>query len=442
MNLKNTVVAVVILLVGVGGYFFLSKRGAKAPERAQDAYKFTALGSGVAAQVSLKNPQLNGNKDISISFQEVLDEHYKSLLGKKNELLFLAGYEQFVKPKLASVKRVSFKLEKPKRPLAEVCSQYGVDCQKIGIIEFNPLQKEFLVLDGEVVGVQQLQQKTVPLLAVKTEILNYILQKVDEIIRTKMLYLISKELQLTAQNFIENKIITAAELTALADKELKRLIPDLPANEKSRHLQWVRDLKKNEATDIYIQKNHLELPILVNVDQPQNDFKTRWEWTPYFGAKPGKAISVVLFVDFFSDASRTAIRNFLRYKAYDYNATFGLRPYFSKNDQLQWVAAEVSMCMWVKQPQVFWTYLEKALTASRDTVEGDLYKAIENAGGNVETIKKCVLSRDMKKVVEYHLQSAEYLKIINPPVVFVGNEVVVGPLGNSDFEKMLLRQPQ
>lgn len=443
MSAKNIILyGTVVVLVLVSGFFFLKSKRGKVPERNSGAYKFVALEGGAAALVKLLRPTLNDNKDLAIPFSEVLDEHYKSLNGKKSELLFLAGYEQFVRPKGANAQRASFKLDKPLRPLSQVCNQYGVECSRADIIEFNPAQNEFLVLDGASIPLSKLEQKTVPLLGVKTEILNYVLHKIDESLRSRLLYVVSKAEKMTAQEFIEKKIITTEEVTAVAEKDLQRLFPNASPSERKQNIIGLRDRKRNEAIDVYLQKNVIDLPILVNIDQPQNDFKTRWEWTPYFGAKSGGATDVVLFVDLFSDASRAAIRDFLRYKDYNYGATFGIRPYFMKSDQLQWVAAEMMMCVWMKQSPVFWKYLSASLSAKRDSVEADLYKALSSVGGNVDVVKKCMFSREMQKVVEYHVQSAEYLKIINPPVTFVGNEVIIGPVAPADFEKMLLRQPR
>lgn len=440
MNKKTIlIVAVLIIGVGTGTLFFLSQKG-WSPVKKPSVYTFLKLPAAIAAQVSLKDAHLTGNTQVTVLFEEILDQHYKSLVDKRQELLFLAGFEQFLKPRASSFKVASFKMAEPSRPLSQVCSQYGVACERLGAIHFNPQQKEFLIVDNEAFPLTKLQQNTVPLLGAKTEVLNYLLQRIDEQIRAKLLYFVAKKENTSIQNVIESKIISSTNLEALADQELTRLYPQITKDGRKALLDSIRGIKSNQAIDDYLHKHVLKLPIAVNIDQPSNDFKTRWEWTPVFGKKPGKAVDVILFFDMFSDASRTALRHYLRQKDSVHNATFGVRPYFLGNDQLQWIAAEISMCVWKYQTNIFWKYLENSLAAKRDTVEADLYAALKAAGGEEAAVKKCSLSREMKQVVEYHLQSAHYLKIINTPVYFIGHEVFVGPLSGSDFEKMLLRQ--
>lgn len=437
---KKYVAIIVWTIVAVGGFFIWQKLTDKTPVRTKSSYTFASLPPEVAAQVEFKNSGFNDGKPFVIPFENVLDEHYKSLNTKKQELLFLAAYEQLIKPNAGANKKSILNIPAPQRKLEEVCTQYGVACENLSDISFVPTQKDFAVVDGQSFSLKDLKQDTVPLLAVKTEILNHVLSRIDEKIRTKLLYALAKEAGQPVQEYIQAKIISATDLAMLSEQELLRVQPDLPKEARKPLLQAMSETKKNEAIDLYLQKNAIELPMKINIDKPKNDFKTRWEWTPYFGEQAGKGIDVILFADFFNDASRTSIRNFLKYQKFDYGATFGFRPYFKKEDQFQWLAAEITMCVWSEQKKVFWQFLERSLFAKKDTVEADFYKAIQDVGGNMESAKRCALSRSMQKVVEYHIQSAQYLKIINTPVVFVGNEVHVGPLSSSDFEKMLLRQ--
>lgn len=436
LTLVSTGIVIICFVIGFINY----TRGHKVHTNNVAVYQFASLQAKTAAQISFKK-ELNGKKQWDIFFEDILDEHYKSLSAKKQELLFLAAYEQFIGPRSGKVQKVSVKMEKLRRDLAVVCTQYGIRCEGLDKIVFNPQQKEFLVVDGESFTLSKLQQKTVPLLAVKTEILNHVLQKIDDTLRNKMLYFVAKNAGLSAQDFVDQKVISETAALEAAKLEVERLLPEGNTAGKAQMVKWMKDVKKNEATNAFLRTNYIHLPIVVNVEQPQNDFKTRWEWTPYFGADPEDAVAVVLFTDFFSDASRTQLRSYLRYTESNFKASFGWRPYFHMNDQLEWVAAELSMCVWSKQKSIFWKYMAASLNASREKVEADLYDAVKSVGGDPEVTKKCLVSREMKKVVEYHLQSAKYLKIINPPVIFVGNEVHIGPFSAVDFEKMLARQP-
>lgn len=429
----------VAVLLGAGVFLFFTKKGIG--RRAQTAvYTFTSLPAGVAAQVELKDSTLTGQSVLTIHFEDILDEHYKSLVGKQQELLFLAGYEQFLKPRASTFKTASFKLQKPARPISQVCSQYGIPCERASDISFDPQQKDFLVMDKETFALGKLEQNTVPLLGVKSEVLNYLLQRIDENARAKLFYFLAKKDKIDIQEYFEQKILSEKDLEAISLQELVRQNPQITSSEKTAALGWMKDVKKNQAIDEHLRTNMFNLPIKVNIEKPSHDFKTRWDWTPFFGEKPGSAVDVVLFVDAFSDASRSAVRQYLRQMDFGKNATFGVRPYFPAVDPLQWLAAEISMCVWKHNKNIYWKFLELSYDAKRDSVESDLYAAVTKAGGSMDVVRACATSREMKKVVEYHLQSAKYLKIINAPVYFIGNEVVVGPLSGNDFEKMLNRQ--
>lgn len=437
---KKTHAFVLVPIALVAAYFIFSTKKTWRTSPRSSIYTFKSLPAGTAALVQSKDAKLTGKAEIAILFEDILDEHYKSLVGKQQELMFLAGFEQILKSRLKTFKAAAFKLPKPGRPLEQVCSQYGVACERLDSITFDPQQKEFLIVDGESFSISKIQQNTVPLLGVKSEILNYLLFRIDETLRSRVLYFVAKSAGLGIQEFTDKHIISNKALETAAEQEVTRLHPQVSKESRKALIESAKGVHLNRSIDSYLHSHVIRTPIVVNIDKPSNDFKTRWEWTPFFGEKPGSSTDVVLFVDIFSDASHSAIRQFLVHRQNTSGATFGVRPYFQASDQLQWLAAEITMCVWKHQPEFFWKYLENSLSAKRDTVEGDLNKAVEIAGANLDTIKKCTLSREMKEVAEYHLQSAQYLKIINTPVYFIGNEVVVGPLSPSDFEKTLSRQ--
>lgn len=438
---KKTVLqlVVVVVVVSVAAIFFLFKKERRAGPQ-DSIYTFVKLPPGTAAQVKLKDSKLMGQDQVVVLFSDILDEHYKSLVGKQQELLFLAGFEQILKSRISTFKKASFKLSKPLRPLAQVCSQYGVACSRLEDIDFDLGQKEFLVVDNEAIPLLQIKQNTTPLLGAKTEVLNYLLQRIDEQLRMKLLYHVAKKEQKSIQQVVETHIAPSEKIVALAEAEVDRLYQPLSRAARKPFYAALKEAKTNQAIDEYLQRNILQLPISVNIDRPFNDFKTRWDWTPFFGKKPGTSIDVVLFVDMFSDASRTAVRQFLQQMDTQAIATFGIRPYFSGTDPIQWVAAEIQLCVWKHQTNLYWSFLEKSLKAKRDSVESDMYTALKDAGGDLERVKSCAIRRETKPVVEYHLQSAQYLRIINTPVYFIGNEVFVGPLSAGDFAKTLSRQ--
>lgn len=403
-------------------------------------YKFVILPVGTAAKVEFKNPIAQKSEDIIVLFEDILDNHYQSLLQKKEELLFLAAYEQWIKPNAGTYKKISFNSTKPKRDLLQICVQYGVSCLNTERIRFDSKQNDFLLLDGKKHQLSQLQTNTVPLLAVQTEILNYLSQKIDERIRNKVLYFRAKFKKQTVNDIVASEIISREELIKKTELFVVSQNTNLKAEVHKDIFNGIAENIKNEEVDKHIHKNYLVLPISVNIERPSHDFQTKWDWTPYFGKKPGQALKIILFADFFTDASKVAIKNVLKLKHEKNSITVGFRPYFKDQDQLQRLTAEVAMCVWSLYPEFFWSFLEKILSLQKNNLEEGLYKNVIDVGASLETIKQCALSRKMEKIIDYHLQSAQYLKIINTPVIFVGQEVHVGPLSSLDFKKMINRQ--
>lgn len=436
--LQKAAGVLVILALGLFAIYFYKKSKASLPQNS--TYKFQKLPQEIGARVTFFNPITKEKKKLEILFSDVLDEHYKTLLEKQRELLIVAAYEQLIVPKLPQTPVVTFGGTPLKRPLQNVCSQYSRYCEGINGIAFIPSQKSFLRIDQDHFELQDIHQNTVPLLAVKTEVLNYILSKVDDALRTQALYLLAKAMSIPVQTLIREKIINESSLEKFAHSELKEIYGDSSMGHEKQMLPAIREMIKNKIINEYLFKNHFQLPIVVNVEKPSYDFNIRWDWTPYFGELQKTSVPVVLFADIFSDASKNAIKQLLIYRSTKTVGVFGFRPFFNPKDPLQLLAAGVTMCVWAKSKNTFWTYLEKALTIDRFHLEEELYRVVGEVGGDAASIKKCVLSREVEPVVNYHQQSAEFYKIINAPVLFVGQEVHIGPISALDFKKILYRQ--
>lgn len=422
----------------IGGFFFLKKK--KLRTNSLSVYIFKSLPQEQAAQVIFKNPLSQKKETIVVSFSDVLDEHYKSLVEKKNELLVLAAYEQLISSRSQPSSRVILGLPQPQRPFRNVCVQYGVVCNQNVDIQFNHQQHSFLKIDDKTFELIDLNQNTVPLLAVKTEILNYLLSKIDQTLRTKALYFLAKKNKSTVDQYIETQVISTARLDSLVRDVIFNQYKQTPVSEQKKLVEWLKTTITQEEVNQHLQKNYFQLPILVNVEKPSYSFDIRWDWTPYFGEVSRGIPQVILFADLFNDASHNLLRSFLKFKTKNPMARFGFRPFFNAQDPFQFLAAEISMCVWSKSPKTFWDYLEKSLNIDRSKIEEELYRVVNESGGDSAVIKKCLLAREVKPVVEYHQQSALFYKIINAPVLFVGQEVHVGPMSEIDFKKTLHRQ--
>ncbi len=402
----------------------------------QAVYLFTKLDPKIAAQVVFKKESGLEAPVFQIPFDEILDVHYASLNQKKEELLILSALQQHVKP---TQKFASFALKKPPRPLQEICSQYQFPCFDEKKIKFDPKQEVFLKTDQGTFTMEQINTSHLSLRAAHTEILNHLLGRIDEKIRSRVLYTLAKQQNLAVQDYIEKNIVKNQDLLKYVDQDLeyRQVAPaERPAMMSGRVEQ-----KKLMMVDEYLLKNFIQKPIVVNIQQPKYEFENRWEWTPFFGKQPLKnSLHVILFADHFSEASRQLIQTLLKYRNQKTEVTFAFRPLFFEQDAMQRMLTEMSFCVWSENKEIYWDFLQKTLQLKNDFTEQQLYALVEDSGLAVADIKTCFLQRKMKDAVDYHLQTAKFLKIITPPVLFIGNEVHIGPLTEDTFNRILKRQ--
>lgn len=408
MKLKYLIYPFFFLLV-VAVFFIYNNRDLGLSKK-NSTYVFSKLDPKVAAQVNFRKDLMVDGKPFSVMFEDIFDEHYSSLVNKKEELLVLAAIEQHVKP---TDKKVIFGRAQLKRPLLEICNQYQVRCPKDNQVVFDSKQSVFLKTESGMFELNQIDQSSLQLRAAHSEVLNYLLQKISQVISNRVIYLIAKQQNLTVQEFINQYIFPHSKT----------------------------DKRPQNQIDKYVLQHFVKKPILVNIQQPQYDFESRWEWTPFFGIAPrSNSVHVVFFADFLSDASRKMLQLMLQYKNKKIDATFGFHPFFPSQDAMQRMLAEVSFCAWLQDKESFWKLLDHFLLLKKDFTEEELYELVQKENLNLKEVKSCFLQRKTKDVVDYHLKTAQFLKIINPPVVFIGNEVHIGPVSEMDFERVLERQ--
>lgn len=405
-------------------------------KKSNSTYSFSKLDPKVAAQVYLRKDLMVDGKPFLVLFEDILDEHYVSLVQKKDELLILAAIEQHVKP---SDQKIVFGAKKPKRPLSEICNQFQVNCVDESRISFDDKQPSFLKTDRGPFHMSQIDVSGLQMRAAQSEVLNYLLEKISQKISQRVTYLIAKQQNLTAQEFIEKYIVSMARLKQIVTASLAS--SDFSTEEKKRLEPILMSQKRQELIDKYLLQHFVQKPIIVNIQQPQFNFETRWDWTPFFGIAPrDNSLHVIFFADFLSDASRKVIQLMLKQQDQKREATFGFRPLFSSQDAMQRMIVEVSFCAWLQDKSSFWKLLARFIKLHKDFTESDLYELAQQENLNVAELKQCFLQRKTKEAVDYHLQSARYLRIINPPVVYIGNEVHIGPISENDFERIFDRQ--
>jgi hypothetical protein len=428
MKKTHLIAVFVFLVLGFGSFYIFRK-----PSTVEQTYKFTRLDKDVAAKTD----------EYTVPFSAVLDEHYMSLYEQQQELQLLAILEQWTNER---TKNISVGMHAPKRTLLAICSQYAVRCNLKISVAFDSEQKEFVLVDGKERKLHDLQLQSVQYLAARTQILNYLIEKINANLRMQVLLRLSGKEKKPVQDIIENQIISEKKLRLESEKRWVNFVKVIPhasrmtEEEKKAVFQSLQDRLKNEEIDRYVQKHVLRLPISVNIERPKTQFDVRWDWTPYLGPTPNKNIQFVAFCDFFSSSCRHLLSSYPNLSEAWPNVTFGFRPHFQNEDRFQLMISEMSMCVWLKAPKNFWPFIQEISLIERRNIEKNMYEALEKVQAPIENLKQCFLQRKTEAAVRYHIDTAGFYHIINSPVIFVGQEVYVGPIEGDNLMNLIRRQ--
>lgn len=423
-------VGVLVLGIFAVGKFVFNKPK-KQPLPRLSIYQTTKLSDDIIAQ----------SGEFIVKFADIADAHYDSLMQKKIEMHLALAYEQFASGKNA--KSVKFSSPTPPRPLKNVCIQYALKCEGIEKAVFlDDAEQPYLSVDGKAHSIGDVVKNNIYWQALDSEVTTHILDQVNSFLRERGLYKLSQAEGKNSANVVRDTILKDRDL----DTETEQMFAAWSVHQDmGKDGEAFKDLFKsqitNAAIDQYLHKTVLKLPIEINLQFPAHKPDLRWEWTPHLG-KTSSPFEFIIFTDFLSEASQQLFRQLEDfYKRYPF-IVIGFRPYLSKDDKLQRVAAEISLCVWSDFSDKFWKFMETSAQWSPDSMEADMYKSMEPLQIDSSKVKQCLFGRKTKEAVDYHLQYAQYLNLIASPVLFVGREVYVGALPFYKIEQILKRQLQ
>lgn len=437
MKFKYILLAMFLFLLA-GAFVYYNKRDLGLRSGAQ-TYTFAPLEKNQAALVRFRSESLQPFSPFIITFEDILDNHYSSLVQKKEELLLASALEQFaLKAKNITVGAAPFA-----RPLRQICNQYGFRCPQMQKVKFFGPQNYFLQVDEQVVYREQVKVDSVAFKAAMSEVLDYLISKINKKIQARLLYLLAKENNMTAQEYVDQKILKEEELQTWA--KVASTSYSRSEEEQKAYASLLYQQHKDRTITDYLFKSYVQVPVVVNIQQPQFNFVARWDWTPFFGIAPRKnSLHVTLFYDFFSQASRETLKMLLSFKDKKIDFTVGLHPVFAENDRMQFFLTEYLFCAWMKNPEDFWKLLkglsENFTPQTPQNSEEQTDKLMASLGIDSSSLKKCAIARETKDVVDYHLKTAQYLRLNSLPALFIGNEVHLGPITQVEFEQILSRQ--
>jgi hypothetical protein len=423
------------LFVLAGVFVYYNKRDLGIRSGAQ-TYTFSQLDAKEAALVRFRGEALSKIATYTIPFDEILDEHYGTLVRKKDDVLLASALEEFgLKTKAV----ILVGRAKPNRKIAEICNQFGFRCPSEDQLRFEGPQNYLLKIDNDIIKAEQVKAESIVFKAAHSEILDYLISRINEKIRARSLYFLAKEKNQSVQEYVNQNIIREDEVLQWAQKASAAYSSSSEEQKLfSRHLY--QQHKDRLITD-YLINNFVQKPIVVNIQRPQFNFEARWEWTPFFGMAPRKnSVHVVLFYDYFTQASRNTLKMLLAWREKKIDFTVGLRPSYPESDRMQGFLTEYLFCAWLKNPDDYWKLLESFTTLQVGFTEEQVNGLAMQAGVKIDPVKKCVIAREAKDVVDYHLKTAQFLRLYSLPTTFIGNEVRVGPLDAVEFERILNRQ--
>jgi hypothetical protein len=424
LSLRNITLIILSVVLAATGIFLAMK---KQRHHYESIFEYKHLRGNLLAQ----------SGDLTVTASEINDLAYRALNEKRAEILAMLAYKQFVLPVGAGAAVLGF--PEPRRSLKSICNQYGVSYNDKIRITFQPNER-FAVKIGENIYKQsEINRDNIFWLAVESEIFQYSLLSIEAKIKEKALYRAAKKRGETVQGFVEQ--VLKNQILEPSQKDVDDYLALTTKSGFNRDVAaaYLRDLHKKNALDAYLEKKELKLPILVNMQRPEYKFDLKYDWTPSLG-NPKSHLKILVVGDFFSDSSQRLISQMAELHRKWPNLLFGFQPYFQNEDRFQRMVAEMSLCVWSRDKDHFWDFLKQSKNFTRENVEEDMYLAIADAKMALDPIKKCFLSRQSKEAVDYHLKYADYLGIKNAPVIFIGQEVFLGPLSTQSLENTIARQ--
>lgn len=423
-------VAVVVLL-GAGGFFLYSKKQAQVPLPRLSVYEFKTLPPEVIAQ----------SGEIVVPLANIVDDHYNNLVRKKIELHMALAYQQFGAVEKDAL--VKFSAPMPEKDLNQVCVLYNLNCYGLEHAHYldDPAQA-YISVDGKSYTVADVNKDNIHWIALESEFTTYILEKVNAYLRDKGLYQLSQQMNKNAADIVEDDILAGRDVNAEVEHMFGEWNTNPQAGKDDKAFKAMFKTQViNSAIDQYLYKSVLRLPIAINLDVPKRRIEMRWDATPHLG-KPDSGFDFVIHADFFSTASHQLFRHLEEFHQQYPFITLGFRPFVPAEDRLQRVAGELSLCVWNLDPENFWKFLATAEKWSRNDMENDMYKNMNELKMDSEAMKQCLLRRDSKQAMDFHSQYAQSLGLIVAPVMFIGQEVYIGAIPFYKIEQIVKRQLQ
>lgn len=174
---------------------------------------------------------------------------------------------------------------------------------------------------------------------------------------------------------------------------------------------------------------------------PQYHLEEKVEWTPQAGDKTPQVL-LTLFSDTRSTQSTPLIKHLFKMLQKYKGLGLEYRPVFPESDQWQALTTEMHFCVLMSEKEKFWSFFEESLGDFAESTEGKLYEKAQHLSIDVAKLKKCLVEKKFKEVVEYHQKYAQYLGITLGPVLYIGGEVLSGAIAPEKVEFIIQRQLQ
>jgi hypothetical protein len=369
----------------------------------------------------------------------------RSFRGKKRDLLFLLVYKQYVSFSETPIPVIQFSFKKPSRSASSLLNQYGIPQKFATRVEFSAFDPEqgLARIGGRVIQEKDLDKNNFIWGSFETEIFRFKLAAIDKSLKNKIIKAEAEKLNMPVNDYkikyIYDKIpMEISERDQLAYMK-KFNMDDTPRNRASAYNRLV-ELRKKRAEDYILEKYIMDLPVKLSLRPPQYDLDVKSEWTPAYREGGKSFVTLNLFSDTQSKASRVLISGLRKILEKYEDVQLFYRPVFFATDKIQKAISEMQFCVWMEAPKSFWNFLEKTSGDQGPQIEQRLYGVVHEEGLSQEKMRDCFINHKYQEVVDYHTQYANYLGIFAGPVLYINGEVMSGNIDPIEVEKIIQRQ--
>ncbi|MBY0315252.1 MAG: thioredoxin domain-containing protein [Bdellovibrionales bacterium] len=384
-------------------------------------------------------PEVASIGEFKIFPEEIRDSQLLAFAEEKREIEFALLYAQFVSFAQDTPKEFVVLGKNFERDFKSILNQYGIPQKDISVKFSNASNPASAVsVDGRTVTMVDANQEHYLLGSVNTKIYRRRRELIYQKVKDHFLNLEAKKHNISSEEFLNKQVFKEMPQT-ISEDELKAFIQKKGMDPSKREIakaQWLSETKQ-KSTNYYLEKYVLPLPIRLYFPKPNYTVKSELPWTPHHRSQ-NQQLEVVVFSDTQSSASVSVLSQLKSIlEKYPKDVDLLYRPISSETNIMQNIVIQGLLCVWLQEPQKFWTYLPEIIGDNKDQSEQILMEKAKTHLSSVDQLRRCLIDKKAEALMKYHLDYARYLGIKAGPVVYVGGEVWYGNVTGESLERLI-----